>query len=70
MEHAATTPPRHTPLPSFDQLAAAVLDDQKRFMKQDEFVLHASEGDIKSVQKGLAEKRLCSVKGTHQEKVT
>lgn len=39
-------------------------------MKQDDFVLHASEGDITRVQQGLAEKRLCSVKGTHQEKVT
>ncbi len=38
-------------------------------MNQDDFVVHASEGDIKNVQKGLAEKRLCSVKGTHQEKV-
>lgn len=38
-------------------------------MKQDDFVLHASEGHIASVQEGLAEKRLCSVKGTHQEKV-
>lgn len=39
-------------------------------MKQDDFVLHASEGDMARVKQGLEEKRLCSVKGTHQEKVT
>lgn len=38
-------------------------------MSQDDFVVHASEGDMKNVRKGLEEKRLCSVKGTHQEKV-
>ncbi|CAM9577679.1 unnamed protein product [Pylaiella littoralis] len=50
------------------QLAAEQLNDERRFMKQDDFVLHASDGDVKNVRKGLAEKRLCSVKGTHKEK--
>lgn len=51
------------------KLAAEQLNDERRFMKQDDFVLHASDGDVKNVRKGLAEKRLCSVKGFHKEKV-
>lgn len=43
--------------------------NEKRYMEQKEFVLHAAEGDIKNVHKGLEEKRLCSVKGVHKEKV-
>lgn len=54
---------------SLPQLTAEILNDQGRFMKQDDFVLCASGGDIKNVRKGLAEKRLCSVKGSHKEKV-
>lgn len=52
------------------QLRSEILNDDRRFMKQDDFVLHAADGDIKNVKKGLDEKRLCSVKGNHKEKVT
>lgn len=54
---------------SLPQLTAEILNDQGRFMTQDDFVLYASGGDLKNVRKGLAEKRLCSVKGSHKEKV-
>ena len=46
-----------------------VFDDEMRFMTQDTFVLHAADGDLTSVRRGLNEKVFCSVNGLHKDKV-
>lgn len=45
------------------------MDHNKQYMTQDDFVLHAVDGDANGVLVGLNEKRLCSVNGFHKDKV-